>query len=165
MRSIGTPAELERRRRLAVERVLEGYSTQEVGEFLQVDPRTVRRWVAAWRNADRAGLAAVPAPGRPRKLTATQEKIVRRWLSESPTQFGFATELWTARRLAQLIEQEWEVRFNRRYLSAWLRARGFSPQKPQRLPRERDEQAIARWLDRDWPRIKKRRVARGPIWP
>ena len=34
MRSVGSPFELERRRCLAVQRVLDGYSTQEVAEFL-----------------------------------------------------------------------------------------------------------------------------------
>ena len=46
MRTRGPADELEDRRRLAVERVSEGYSTQEVADFLGVDPSTVRRWCA-----------------------------------------------------------------------------------------------------------------------
>jgi transposase len=159
MRTTGSPAELEHRRRLAVERVLDGYSTVEVADFLGVDPSSVRRWVAAFRRQGVAGLAARPVTGRPPKLTTTQEKIVRRWLDGSPTEHGFATELWTAPRLAQIIEQEWGIPFHPDYLTAWLRQRGFTPQKPRRKARERDDEAIARWLAKDWPRIKKRRVA------
>ena len=48
-----------------------------------------------------------------------------------------------------------------RYLSRWLRARDITPQRPRRVPRERDEQAIAGWLARDWPRIKKRPAGAG----
>jgi transposase len=48
MRDKGSPAELEHRRLLAVQRVLEGYSVEEVAEFLGVAPRSVRRWVAAY---------------------------------------------------------------------------------------------------------------------
>src|SRR5215212_6948166 len=102
MRSIGTPAELERRRLLAVQRVLEGYSSVEVGDFLGVDPSSVRRWLAAFRQDGAAGLAARPTPGRPGKLTLSQEKIVRRWLADNPTNHGFPNELWTADRLALL---------------------------------------------------------------
>ena len=51
---------------------------------------------------------------------------------------------------------------NSRYLSTWLRDRGFSPQKPQRVPRERDPEAVAAWLESDWPRIKKRRDGKEP---
>ena len=50
--------------------------------------------------------------------------------------FGFDTELWTCRRLGQLIGEEWDVHMNVRYLAQWLRQRGFTPQKPQRIPRE-----------------------------
>jgi transposase len=162
MRTTGSPAELEHRRRLAVERVLDGYSTVEVADFLGVDPSSVRRWIAAFRRKGVAGLAARPVTGRPPKLTATQEKIVRRWLADNPTEHGFATELWTAPRLAQLIAQEWGIHFHPDYLTTWLRQRGFTPQKPRRKARERDEDAIARWLAQDWPRIKKTRVAELP---
>ena len=109
MRDTGSPAELERRRLLAVQRVLEGYSSEEVAEFLGVDPRSVRRWVAAYRGQGERGLRARPASGRPPKLTLLQEKIVRRWLADSPTDHEFETELWTAPRLARLIREEFGI--------------------------------------------------------
>lgn len=154
MRSRGSPDELTHRRWLAVQRVSEGYSTQEVADFLGVDPSTVRRWMATFRDQGAHGLAARPVSGRPRKLTPIQEKIALRWLTESPLHHGFETELWTAPRLGQLIREEFGVPLHPRYLSAWLRDRGFTPQKPQRVPRERDPKAIAAWLRSDWPRIK-----------
>jgi transposase len=155
MRTKGSPAELEHRRQLAVQRVLDGYTSQEVAEFLGTDARSVRRWLKRYRHGGFAGLAARSVPGRPRKLSCTQEKIVRRWLADSPEDFGFATGLWSCRRLAQLIAQEFGVGLHPHYLSAWLRERGFTPQKPERVPRERDPEAIAAWLAREWPRIKK----------
>lgn len=159
MRSIGSPAALEWRRHLAVARVGEGYSTQEVADFLEVDPRSVRRWLTAFRQHGDAGLAAVPIPGRPTKLSPSQEKVVRRWLSDCPTEHGFATALWSAERLAQLIAQEWDIHFHPHYLATWLRQRGYTPQMPQRVAREHSDEAVARWLAQDWPRIKKRRAA------
>ena len=156
MRMAGCSAVVAYRRCLAVQRVAEGYSTQEVADFLGVDPRTVRRWVAAGPATSRRR-----GPGRPAKLTPTQEKIVLRWLSELPTEYGFPTDLWSAPRLAQLIEQVFGARFNPDYLGTWLRRRGYTPQKPRRVPRERDDRAIARWLADDWPRIKQRARRRG----
>jgi transposase len=165
MRTRGSADELESRRRLAVERVSEGYSTQEVADFLGVDPSTVRRWLAAFRDRGDAGLVGRPVSGRPSKLTPTQEKIALRWLTERPTHHGFETELWTAARLGQLIREEFGVGLNPRYLSTWVRDRGFTPQKPQRVARERDPKAIAAWLESDWPRIKKRLGGRAPTSP
>ena len=65
-------------------------------------------------------------------------------------------DLWTSRRLAALIEQRWGILFNANYLVEWLHARKYSPQKPARPAKERDEAAIARWKDEDWPRLKKK---------
>jgi transposase len=158
MRTEGTPLELQRRRQLAVRRVAEGYSTEEVADFLDVAPRSVWRWLAAFRRHGAAGLAARPGLGLgpPPKLTHTQEKIALRWLSDSPSEYGFPTDLWSARRLAQLIEQEFDVHFHPHYLSTWLRQRGYTPQKPRRVHREQDDEAIAQWLAEDWPRIKRK---------
>jgi transposase len=161
MRTTGSPQVLEYRRRLAIERIQEGYSARAVADFLGVDPSSVRRWLAAFRRHGGDALAARPVPGRPPKLTGTQEKVVRRWLDDKPTEHGFATELWTGSRRAQLIEQEWGIHFHPNYLESWLRRRGFTPQKPQRVARERDDEAVARWLETDWPRIKKRRGGGG----
>jgi transposase len=157
MRKTGSPAELEHRRRLAVQRVLDGFDCVEVAEFLGVDVASVRRWVRIFRRRGWSGLNAERPSGRPAKLNRTQEKIVLRWLAEPATDCGFATELWTAARISKLIRQEWGIVFNPRYLPRWLKVRGFSRQKPERVPRERNDEAIATWLAVDWERIKKKR--------
>src|SRR4051812_4933327 len=122
MRPVGTAEELQRRRHLAVQRLAEGYSAEEVAAFLEVSPRSVWRWLAAFRRDGDEGLAvrAGGALGRPPRLTRTQEKIVLRWLSDSPTEYGFTTDLWSAPRLARLIEQEFDTHFHPHYLSTWL---------------------------------------------
>jgi transposase len=161
MRTAGSPAVLEYRRCLAVQRLAEGYSTEEVADFLGVDPRSVRRWLATYDRHGGAGLIARPVPGRSPKLTRTQEKIVLRWLSDLPTEHGFPTDLWSAPGLAQLIEQEFGIHFHPNYLSTWLRQRGYTPQKPRRVHREHDDAAIVQWLAEDWPRIKQKARRRG----
>ena len=159
MRSEGLPGELQRRRLLAVRRLIDGYSIGEVARFLEVDARSVRRWMDAYRKAGVDGLSAKAVPGRSPKLTRAQQKIVLRWLDDRPSEHGFDTDLWTAARLGVLIHEEWAIDLNHRYLCRWLHERGFSPQRPQRVPRERDPHQIAAWLDTEWTRIKKKRRA------
>jgi transposase len=156
MRTAGSPAELERRRRLALRRYRAGNTVEEIADMLEVTRRSVQRWVAAYRSRGPFGLKAHAATGRPPKLDYTQEKVIRRWLARSPADLGFTTDLWTTNRLAYLIRQTWDIPFNPRYLGDWLGRRGYTPQKPQRVPRERDEQAIAGWRRNDWPRIQKK---------
>jgi transposase len=163
MRGKGSPAELEHRRLLAVQRALEGYSAEEVAEFLDVDPRSVRRRVATYRKAGGAGLVARPAAGRPPKLTRTHEQVIRRWLADKPTEPGFATDLWTGPRVAHMIRQEFGVAINPKSITVWLRRRGFTPRKPRRAPRRRDPEAIAAWLASDWPRIEKKPGGSTPL--
>src|SRR3954470_22830324 len=161
MRTIGTPAELERRRRLAVQRVAEGDAAEDVAGVLGGDSSSVRRWVRRARAGGPAALAARNGAGRPPKLARWQQKAVGRWLADPATAFGFPTDLWTGSRLARLIQEEFGVGLHPGYLAAWLRARGFTPQRPRRVPRERDEAAIADRLGTDWPRIKRGRAAGG----
>lgn len=56
-------------------------------------------------------------------MTATQEKIVRRWFTDN----SFATELRTPRCMGLLLEEEFGVPFHSHYLAAWLRQRRYTP--------------------------------------
>jgi transposase len=162
MRSHGTAAELEARRRTAVAKCDDGWTQAAVADFLGVHPVTVAKWMARYRQDGASGLAAKPTPGRPRFLSADQERQVRGWLAEKPTAHGFRTDLWTARRVADLIRRRFGVSFHPDYLRAWLRDRGYSPQKPRRRARQKDQAAIDRWVAEDWPRIGKKSPRRTP---
>jgi transposase len=152
-----TAAQKEARRRLAVQRVSEGWTQQAVAAFLGVHPVTVGKWVRAHRATGDEALAAKAHPGRARFLTDDQEQQVLGWLAQKPSAFGFATDLWTARRVAELIRQKFDVLFHPNYLREWLTTRGYSPQKPAKRARERKPQELTRWLAEDWPRIQKKR--------
>jgi transposase len=162
MRSKGTAAELEARRRLAVQRVADGWAQKDVAAFLGVHPVTVAKWVARHRANNDDGLKAKPTPGRPRFLTDDQEHQVLGWLAEPPTAHGFQTDLWTARRVAELIHRKFGVRFHPNYLREWLTKRDYTPQKPARRAKQRDPVAVAEWVAEDWPRIQKRRTTSTP---
>jgi len=149
-------------RRLAVARTLDGDEVQDVATSLGVSERSVWRWLGRWRTAGDAALVDAARPGRPPKLTPSQEVRVLGWLDRSPTAFGFTTERWTATRVASLIGRTFGVRMNHRYLSRWLGARGITPQLPQRVPRERDQARIDAWVTGEWPLIKKKRATAPP---
>ena len=155
MRPHGTGAELERRRRLAVSRIRSGYTQEEVADFFDVCLRSVERWMQAYREHGMAGLKAKPHPGRPPKLSVAEERQVLRWFRHSPQEFGFSSELWSAPRVAELIQRKFHKTFHPHYLNQWLAERRITPQKPERQAREQDEREVRRWLREEWPRIKK----------
>jgi transposase len=139
-----------------VQSLLDGEDLAHVAEVTGFSQRTLWRWLGRFREAGAAGLADKVRSGRPAKLSADQQRQVLGWIGQSPTAFGFASERWTAPRVAAVIARRFGVQFNARYLSAWLGDRGITPQVPQRQAAERDQQQIDRWLDGEWPRIKKR---------
>jgi transposase len=155
MRPHGTSAELERRRRLAVRRVRSGYTQQGVADFLGVHPRTVQRWMQAYRDGGMRALKAKPVPGRPPTLSWKQEQTVLRWFRKSPREFGFRTELWTGARVVELIQRKFHKSFHPHYILQWLAERRITPQKPEQQARERNAREVRRWLREEWPRIKK----------
>ena len=162
MRTKGTAAESEARRRLAVQRVKDGWTRAEVAAFLGVHPETVAEWVRAHKAGGAKALAAKPHPGCTPFLTPDQEKQVLGWLADSPTTHGFRTDLWTATRVAQLVLKKLKVAFHPHYLREWLTKRNYTPQKPARRAKQQDPVEIRRWLQEDWPRIKKRSAGSRP---
>jgi transposase len=165
MRPHGSSTELEARRRLAVQRVNEGGKQKEVAAFLGVTDRAARGWAAAHREAGDGGLAPEPHTGPAPELTRRRERSVLARLAESPLAFGYRTDLWTARRPAEVIAKEYGVRLNANYLADWLARRGYSPRKPEARAVERDEPAIARWAAEDWPRIPQKRPRKARTSP
>jgi transposase len=88
-----------------------------------------------------------------------KEKLLELLLRGAQAQ-GFGTELWTLARVAAVIERSFGVRYHPAHVWKILQRCGWSPQKPERRGRERDEEAIARWRQRRWPHIKKRPAGR-----
>ena len=159
MRPNGSPEELERRRQRALALLEEGLQPVEVAERIGVDRRSVRRWKSAARQGGVAALAAKPASGRPSKLSARQRPRLEKLLLGGAQAAGFAHDLWTCPRIAQLISREFGIRYHVAHVGRLLRGMGWSPQRPTRQARERDEQKIQRWTKVDWPRIKKKPVS------
>jgi transposase len=124
----------------------EGLAPVEVARRLGVDRRSVRRWKAAQRQGGRQALKAKPAPGRPAKLDPAAKARLEKILLRGASAAGFSTDLWTCRRVAELIATRFGVRYHVRHLPRLLRSLGWSPQKPQRRGMERHEAAIQAWV-------------------
>lgn len=164
MRTHGSGEQLERRRQEAVALLDQGWAPQEVADRLGVSRRSVDRWRQAVREDGPEALAAVPHPGRASFLSRRQQDdLVERLIAGALSQ-GFDTDLWTCPRVKALIERKYGVAYHVDHLPRLLRALGFTPQKPQRRALERDEEAIAQWVRKDCPRIKKRPHGSKHTW-
>jgi len=142
MRPIGTAEELQRRRIRAVELVNEGESPEDVAHFLGCGRSSVYTWVKLAREGP-GKLAAKPHPGRTPRLGEADRKRLEELLLQGAVAHGWRTELWTAARVADLIERHFGVAFHPEHVRKVLKRKlNWSSQKPQKRARERDEAAI-----------------------
>jgi len=156
MRPHGSPHQLEQRRKRAVALLGKGLSLREVARQVGASVSSVWGWRDAHAREGKAGLAPKPVPGRPRKLS--KNLLARLWtiLLRGALAYGFSNDLWTLRRMAQVIRQEFAVQYHPSHLWKILRQEGWSCQVPERRAIQRDEKKIARWKRVEWPRIKKK---------
>jgi len=145
---------LERRRQRAVEAVRQGDAPATVARVLGVDRTTVYRWL---KQADRpGGLAARQAVRTPR-LSDAQLGELEQLLLKGAHKHGWSNNLWTAARVAVLIERHFGVGFHPEHVRKMLKRRlNWTSQKPQRRARQRNEDEIARWLAEDFPPLAER---------
>jgi transposase len=151
-RPLGTAAELERRRRRAVQLVRQGEPRATVARILGVHYKTLARWLRAARQPH--GLDAKPQPGPRPGLSDDQLRQLERLLAQGAKAHGWHNELWTAARVARLIERHFHRRYHPEHVRKVLKRRlGWTSQKPRRQARERDDKEVARWLGDEYPRI------------
>lgn len=152
-RPLGTADELERRRCHALALLRQGQAPARVAYFLGVDRSSVYRWRQAAAPGG-PGLAARPHPPQPCRLADDQLGRLEALLAQGATAHGWPNGLWTTERVAVLIRRHFGVGYHHDHVGRFLRRRlGWTPQKPRRRARERDEQAIRRWQSVDFPVI------------
>lgn len=146
---------LERRRLAGATLLRQDTPQAEVARRLGVTRQSVSRWAKTIAEHGRKGLRRAGRAGRPPQLTPADLHRVKRALKAGPEAQGYATALWTVARVAKLVETTCGVRFGKTRVWQFLRAVGWSCQRPTGQARERDEAAIRRWKRVEWPRLKK----------
>jgi transposase len=151
-RPLGTAAELERRRRRAVELYQQGESAPLIGRILGVNANSVYRW---HRQAQQpSGLDARRHPGPRPGLSDDQLHQLEGLLLKGAQAYGWANQLWTAARVAQLIRRHFGVDYHPEHVRKILKHRlGWTSQKPQVRAKEQNDKEVERWKDDEFRRI------------
>jgi transposase len=133
----------------------QGCSQAEVARRLEVSRQTTCRWHHAWETGGEESLAGVGHTGRKRKLSGDELCQLAAVLLGGAQAQGYDTELWTLKRIAQVIRREFKASYHPSHVWKILGQLGWSCQRPEKKARERNEEAIGRWVRYRWPRIKK----------
>jgi transposase len=120
---------LEQRRLTAVDLFGEGLNNSEIGRRLKVCNQTVSRWRKQYLAGGEQALHKAGRAGRkPCLSTADQQRLVKLLLM-GPERLGYEKPLWTCDRVAQLIEDEFGIRYHAGHVWKILCQLHLSPQR------------------------------------
>src|SRR3981081_1201353 len=154
-------AAMEERRMRAADLFEQGVIPAEIARQVGVSHQIVSDWRAAWRRSGRAGLRGAGRAGRLPKLSRDQLAQVEGELAKGAAANGYANDLWTLKRVAEVIERGTGVSYPPAHVWSILRqGLNWSWQRPARQATERNDETIQRWVKKRWPQLKKRHGAR-----
>lgn len=152
-----TKAQLEERRFKCAELfTADELNQQRIALELEVSSASISKWHAKWLEGGNAALNAKPHPGPGKSISREDQQKLLEAVKLGSLHWGFTVDRWTAKRIALVCQRVTGIDFHPDHIRKLMRELGFSPQKPQRKALERDETAIAAWLETTHPEIVKR---------
>jgi len=150
MRQKETASEFRRRR--AVELIEEGESIAIIARFLGVSRQVVYHWSKKYQSG--ISLKTSPRSGRPIKVEDDRLDILRELLLRGATEHGWQNDLWTAKRVAEVIQIHLGVEYSIQSVRRLLKYRlGWTVQRPIQQEQERNEAEIQQWKEYTFPQI------------
>lgn len=151
----------EGRRQRAWELKQQGWKQQDIAAALGVTPGAVSQWLKRGREQGVGGLRRHPAPGRQPRLSAEQLAQLPALVERGSEAYGFRGQVWTCKRIAEVIRRTFGVSYHPAHVSRLLHAVRHSVQRPRPRAAQRKEAAIAAWWQERWPALEKKRPRKG----
>jgi transposase len=151
----------EERRMRAWELHKQGWTQQEIARAFGVTQGAVSQWLKTAREQGVQALKPKPRPGAKPKLSLEQRAQLPALLQQGAEAFGFRGKVWTTKRVALMIQQQFGVNYHPAHCSRLLRNLKWSQQKPIQKATQRDEAAIHAWKELRWEELKKQAKAEG----
>ena len=92
-----------------------------------------------------------------KKINGKQAAEVKQLVKDKmPEQLKLPFGLWTREAVQQLILEKYRITLSRWQVGRYLKAWGYTPQKPITKAFEQNPERVKLWLDKEYPAIKKR---------
>lgn len=139
----------------AIESLSGGQSQAKVSEVLGIARTTLFRWMKRYKKTGRSGLSRKIGSGRPRKLQDLSLSKLAGIIIKSAVSYGYDTDLWTIKRLQQVINRSFNITISKNTVWRRVREAGLTYQKPQKEYFQIDEFARKKWLREVVPKIRR----------
>ena len=133
-----------------------GHTRAEVAVRCGVSWRAAHEWHRTWSQKGAEALKAKTKPGPAPKFSEADMAVLATELCRGPLAHGYDNDLWSLPRVGRLITETFQRKVSASEVWRLLRRMRWSPQKPKRQARERDEASIQEWKDQRWPELKAR---------
>ena len=138
--------------------VAEGVDKKYISQLFQITVRTIYNWLTRFLANGFAWLTGHHFFGRGRKAKLSKEQKTKLYhiVEDGPLLHGFDCGIWNCAMILEVIQREFHVSYNPRYLSQLLKSIGLSYQKACFVSDHLDEEKRAYWNNVTWPNILKK---------
>lgn len=152
-------------RRQAVYLHEEGLNYTEIAKVLKVNRNSVSAWIGIYEEKGIEGLKPKkrgPTLGTNLQISVDQQSRIKKMLIDNdPEQMKLPFALWTREAVGLLIKQETGKDLDLRQVGRYLKRWDFTPQRPIKRAYQRNDKAVKKWLDEEYPSIKKQAKKEG----
>jgi len=131
-------------------------SSGRISEILNSSRSKVSEWLKIYDEQGFEGLKEGERSGRPGRLTDLQKIILCDIIDSGPIAFGYSSGIWTSKRIAQAIYEEFAVEYHDGHVRKLLYDFGFSVQSPKRVLARADKEKQDKWVSKTYPDVKKK---------
>jgi len=154
-----TPRELSEKRKIAIKLRERGVPNKEVAQIVGISAQTISTYYTRYKKEGKK-IFKVKSAGRPKNtgkiLSDEQErKIIRKLIDTTPQQLKFKFALWTREAVKQLIKNEIGIDMPISTVGHYLKKWKFTSKKPIKRAYERKDEETKKWLNEEYPKIKK----------
>lgn len=143
----------EWKRKQGFEMLKKGMKKSVISRKLGVNRRTVYNWsIKLEQNGD---WHDKKQPGSRSKLTKVQKEKLKKIIDSGPRSYGYDTDLWTLKRISEVIEKEFDVEYNTTHIWRVLKNLGHSAQIPVAVAMEKNTEYVKEWLENNYPEYVK----------
>ena len=137
----------------------DGKPVEYIANLLNVSSKTVYNWFNQFAIFRFSWLLGYHYQGRGRKSKLTKEQCDKLYkiVANGPEAYGFDCGIWNSAMIVVVIEKEFGVTYNSRYVCSLLHKIGISYQKAafdvHKVDDEEHQRARKEWTTKTWPEI------------
>lgn len=147
------------RRRIAFKKLDDGWSKQDVADLVEVHFKTIETWIRnrIFLQKNEFGEHKRGREKEQQKILTSDEQIeiLGAIKNSTPDKEGVESFLWSRKAVREYIEKKYGKVLAPQTISDYTKRWGLSSQRPKKQTSEQDAEKIKKWLEEEYPKIKK----------